>query len=494
MELTNYFFKTFIYNEVEIYFQGRKILSDYFYFTNYYKILELDSMSEINEEKMQKVIEQMKEDNIKFIRLQFVDINGTVKNIVIPFNEEDMEDLFLEGMLFDGSSIAGFVGINESDLVLKPDINTYSRLSWRPEESAVCRFICDVWTPEQEPFVGDPRSVLKKSLAKIKKMGLQYNIGPEPEFFIVDIDENGYPMPYDNATYFDVEPLDKGPDFRRELTLNLEELDFEVEASHHEVAPGQNEIAFKFKDALKTADAVITFKQAIKAIVDNMATFDQLDYRVTFMPKPFFGVNGSGMHCHQSIFKGDKNLFSDPNSDTGLSKDALYFMGGLLKHAPALTAITNPIVNSYKRLVPGYEAPVYRAYGLKNRSALIRVPAARGKATRIEYRAPDPACNPYLAFAVMLEAGIDGIQNKIDPGEPTEINIYELTEEEREAMGIKVLPSSLWEAYHALEEDPLILGALGDHISQKFLELKYQEWDEYRVQVFGYEQRKYLDI
>ena len=451
-------------------------------------------MSDINEEKMQIIIEQMVEDNIKFIRLQFVDLNGTVKNIVIPFNREDMEDLFNEGMLFDGSSIAGFVGINESDLVLKPDINTYSRLSWRPEESAVCRFICDVWTPEHEPFPGDPRSVLKKSLAKIGKMGLQYNIGPEPEFFIVDIDENGYPMPYDKASYFDVEPLDKGPDFRRELTLNLEELDFEVEASHHEVAPGQNEIAFKFKDALKTADAVITFKQAIKAIVDNMATFDQLDYRVTFMPKPFFGVNGSGMHCHQSVFKGDKNLFSDPNSDTGLSKDALHFMGGLLKHAPAVTAITNPIVNSYKRLVPGYEAPVYRAYGLKNRSALIRVPAARGKATRIEYRSPDPACNPYLAFAVMLEAGIDGIQNKIDPGDPIEENIYTMTEEERADRGIKVLPSSLWEAYHALEEDPLILGALGDHVSSKFLELKYQEWDEYRVQVFGYEQRKYLDI
>ena len=465
-----------------------------FIILNIHSNIGADLMSEIDEEKMQRVIEQMTEDNIKFIRLQFVDINGTVKNIVIPFNKEDMEDLFTEGMLFDGSSIQGFVGINESDLVLKPDINTYSRLSWRPEESAVCRFICDVWTPEQEPFVGDPRGILKKSLAKIAKMGLKYNIGPEPEFFIVDIDENGYPMPYDDATYFDVEPLDKGPDFRRELTLNLEELDFEVEASHHEVAPGQNEIAFKFKDALKTADAVITFKQAIKAIVDNMATFDQMDYRVTFMPKPFFGVNGSGMHCHQSIFKGDKNLFSDPDSETGLSKDALHFMGGLLKHAPALTAITNPIVNSYKRLVPGYEAPVYRAYGLKNRSALIRVPAARGKATRIEYRSPDPACNPYLAFAVMLEAGIDGIQNKIDPGEPIEENIYTMSEEERDARGIKVLPSSLWEAYHSLEEDPLILGALGDHISQKFLELKYQEWDEYRVQVFGYEQRKYLDI
>ena len=440
------------------YIFNRKMFSD----INFWSMI---LMSDIPEEKIEHIKEKMREDNIKFIRLQFVDINGTVKNIVIPFNGEDMNELFNEGMLFDGSSIAGFVGINESDLVLKPDINTYSRLSWRPEESATCRFICDVWTADNEPFIGDPRGLLKKSLAHIKDMGLQYNIGPEPEFFIVDIDENGYPMPYDDASYFDVEPLDKGTDFRRELTLNLEDLDFEVEASHHEVAPGQNEIAFKFKDALKTADAVITFKQAIKAIVDNMATFDQMDYRVTFMPKPFFGVSGSGMHCHQSVFKGDKNLFSDPDS-----------------------------VNSYKRLVPGYEAPVYMAYGLRNRSALIRVPAARGKATRIEYRSPDPACNPYLAFTVMLEAGIDGIVNKIDPGEPVEADIYSMSGEEREARGIEVLPTSLWEAYHSLEEDPLILNALGPHISEKFLELKYQEWDEYRVQVFGYEQRKYLDI
>ena len=356
-------------------------------------------MSDIPEEKIEIIAEQMREDNIKFIRLQFVDINGTVKNIVIPFNgKDDMNELFNEGMLFDGSSIAGFVGINESDLVLKPDINTYSRLSWRPEESATCRFICDVWTADRKPFIGDPRGVLKKSLAHLAERGLQYNIGPEPEFFIVDIDENGYPMPYDEAGYFDVEPLDKGPD-----------LGYVIEASHHEVAPGQNEIAFKFKDALKTADAVITFKQAIKAIVDNMATFDQLDYRVTFMPKPFFGVSGSGRHCHQSVFKGEKNLFSDPDSETGLSKDALHFMGGLLKHARAITAVTNPIVNSYKRLVPGYEAPVYMAYGYRNRSALIRVPAARGKATRIEYRSPDPACNPYLAFTVNGRANGQGI-------------------------------------------------------------------------------------
>lgn len=451
-------------------------------------------MSDISEEKIKKIAEKMREDNIKFIRLQFVDINGRVKTIVIPFNGEDMNGLFNEGMLFDGSSIEGFVGINDSDLILKPDINTYSRLSWRPEESATCRFICDVWTADGDPFIGDPRGLLKKSLKHIADMGLQYNIGPEPEFFIVDIDENGYPTPYDEASYFDVEPLDKGTDFRRELTLNLEDLDFEVEASHHEVAPGQNEIAFKFKDALKTADAVITFKQAIKAIVDNMATFDQMDYRVTFMPKPFFGVSGSGMHCHQSVFKGDKNLFFNPDSENGLSKDALHFIGGLFKHAPAITAITNPIVNSYKCLVPGYEAPVYMAYGLRNRSALIRVPAARGKATRIEYRSPDPACNPYLAFTVMLEAGIDGIVNKIDPGSPVEEDIYSMSEEEIAERGIKILPTSLWEAYHALEEDPLILNALGPHISEKFLELKYKEWDEYRVQVFGYEQKKYLDI
>lgn len=452
-------------------------------------------MSDIPEEKIEIIREQMKEDNIKFIRLQFVDINGSVKNIVIPFKpDDDLNELFNEGMLFDGSSIAGFVGVNDSDLVLKPDINTYSRLSWRPEESATCRFICDVWTADKKPFAGDPRGVLKKSLSHIAEMGLQYNIGPEPEFFIVDIDEKGYPMPYDDAGYFDVEPLDKGTDFRRELTLNLEDLDFEVEASHHEVAPGQNEIAFKFKDALKTADAVITFKQAIKAIVDNMATFDQMDYRVTFMPKPFFGVSGSGMHCHQSVFKGDKNLFSDPDSETGLSKDALHFMGGLLKHAPAITAITNPIVNSYKRLVPGYEAPCYIAYGFKNRSTLLRIPASRGLGTRVECRSADPSCNPYLAFAVLLEAGLDGMDNKIDPGEPTEENLFALTEDEINARGINSLPTSLWEAYHSLEQDDVVKNTLGPQIFNQFYNIKRAEWDSYRIQVFDYERDEYLNV
>lgn len=446
------------------------------------------------DEKIAKLIERMKADNIKFIRLQFVDLHGIPKNVSIPFKADDMEDIVEKGVLFDGSSIAGFVGVNASDLVLKPDISTYSALSWRPEESASCRLICDIYTPDGKPFAGDPRGILKKSLSKIKEMGYTYNIGPEPEFFIVDTDEDGYPIPHDTAGYFDVEPIDKGADFRRELTINLQELGFEVEASHHEVGPGQNEIAFKFDDALKTADAVITFKQAIKAIVANMADFDGLDYRVTFMPKPFFGEPGSGMHCHQSLFKDGKNIFADDESESGLSQEAMWFIGGLLKHSAAITAVTNPIVNSYKRLVPGYEAPVYITYGLQNRSALIRVPSARGKATRIEYRSPDPTCNPYLAFAVMLEAGMDGIKNKIDPGEPTEINIYDLSEEERDEQGIELLPSSLWEAYHTFETNEVMKEALGEHIFNAFLDSKYKEWDEYRVQVFGYEQKKYLNL
>ena len=446
------------------------------------------------DEKIANLIERMKADNIKFIRLQFVDLHGIPKNVSIPCKLEDMEDIIKNGVLFDGSSIAGFVGINASDLVLKPDISTYSTLSWRPEESASCRLICDIYTPDGKPFAGDPRGILKRSLNKFKEMGYTYNIGPEPEFFIVDTDDEGYPIPHDTAGYFDVEPIDKGTDFRRELTINLQELGFEVEASHHEVGPGQNEIAFKFDDALKTADAVITFKQAIKAIVANMAEFDGLDYRVTFMPKPFFGEPGSGMHCHQSLFKDGENIFADDTNESGLSQEAMWFIGGLLKHSAAITAITNPIVNSYKRLVPGYEAPVYITYGLQNRSALIRVPAARGKGTRIEYRSPDPTCNPYLAFAVMLEAGMDGIKNKIDPGEPNEINIYELTEEEREEQGIGLLPSSLWEAYHTFEKNEVMKEALGEHIFNAFLDSKYEEWDEYRVQVFGYEQKKYLNL
>lgn len=441
------------------------------------------------EDKIGKVIQEIERCGTKFVRLQFVDIHGTPKNMAVPLvKPDDMEDILKDGLLFDGSSVAGFVNINESDLIIKPDPETFSHLPWRPEEKGVCRFICDIYWPDGKPFEGDPRYILKRTLEKAKNDGYEYNVGPEPEFFIVEKDEDGRIHPHDNGVYFDVEPVDQGTDMRRELVLGLEELKFEVEASHHEVAPGQHEISFKFDDALKTADAVITFKQAIKAIVDKMG------YLVTFMPKPFFGENGSGMHCHQSLFKHSENLFYDPEGKNQLSQEAMYFMGGLLKHSPALACVVAPTINSYKRLVPGYEAPVYISYGLKNRSTLVRVPASRGKGTRIEFRCPDPSCNPYLAFAAMLEAGMDGIKNKVDPGEPVEIDVFGLDESGLEEMGIKTLPSSLWEAYHALEKDEVIKNALGEHIYPQFYQLKRKEWDDYRIQVFRYEQDKYLQI
>ncbi|MEN6294260.1 MULTISPECIES: type I glutamate--ammonia ligase [Methanobacterium] len=440
-------------------------------------------------DKIGQVIENIEKCGTKFVRLQFVDIHGTPKNMAIPLVKPDqMEDILKDGLLFDGSSVEGFVDINESDLILKPDPDTFSTLPWRPEEKGVCRFICDVYWPEGKPFEGDPRYILKRALEKAEKAGYEYNVGPEPEFFILDQDEEGNLIPNDNGAYFDVEPVDQGTDIRRQLVMDLEALNFDVEVSHHEVAPGQHEIDFKFDNALKTADAVITFKQAIKAIVDTMG------YMVTFMPKPFFGENGSGMHCHQSLFKGGENVFYDPDTETQLSQEAMYFMGGLLQHSPALTAICAPTINSYKRLVPGYEAPVYVAYGLKNRSTLVRIPASRGKGTRVELRMPDPSCNPYLAFAAMLEAGLDGMKNKVDPGEPTEIDVFGKSIEELKTLGIDVLPSSLWEAYHALEKDDVVRSTLGDHIYTQFRDIKKAEWDDYRIQVFNYELDKYLTI
>ncbi|MDP3065222.1 MAG: type I glutamate--ammonia ligase [Methanobacteriaceae archaeon] len=441
------------------------------------------------QDKIGKVIQDIERCGTKFVRLQFVDIHGTPKNMAVPLvKPDDIETILKDGLLFDGSSVEGFVDINESDLIIKPDPETFSTLPWRPEEKGVCRFICDIYWPDGTPFEGDPRNILKEALAKAEKMGYEYNVGPEPEFFIVEEDKNGVIYPHDSGVYFDVEPVDQGTDVRRELVLGLEELKFDVEVSHHEVAPGQHEIDFKFDKAMKTADAVITFKQAIKAMVDKMG------YLVTFMPKPFFGENGSGMHCHQSLFKNGENLFDGPDTETGLSKEALYFTGGLLKHAKALSAVVAPTVNSYKRLVPGYEAPVYISYGLQNRSTLVRIPASRGKGTRVEFRCPDPSCNPYLAFAAMLESGLDGMKNKIDPGEPTTIDVFGLDEAGLKERGIETLPSSLWEAYHALEKDKVVRASLGDHIYNQFMALKRKEWDEYRIQVFRYEQNKYLQI
>jgi len=441
------------------------------------------------QDKIGKVVQDIERCGTKFVRLQFVDIHGTPKNMAVPLAKPgDIEDILKDGLLFDGSSIEGFVDINASDLIIKPDPNTFSTLPWRPEEKGVCRFICDIFWPDGTPFEGDPRFVLKKALDKVAKQGYEYNVGPEPEFFIIGEDGEGNIIPHDDGVYFDVEPVDQGTDVRRELVLGLEELHFDVEVSHHEVGPGQHEIDFKFDDAMKTADAVITFKQAIKAIVDN------LGYMVTFMPKPFFGVNGSGMHVHQSLFKNGKNIFFDPDGEDQISQEARYFIGGLLKHSKALSAVVAPTVNSYKRLVPGYEAPCYISYGLKNRSTLVRIPASRGNGTRVEFRCPDPSCNPYLAFAAMLEAGMDGINNKMDPGAATEIDVFGLDAAGLASKGIDTLPSSLWEAYHALEKDEVVKSSLGDHVYKQFMDLKKKEWDDYRIQVFPFELNRYLNI
>jgi len=441
------------------------------------------------QDKIGKVIQDIERCGTKFVRLQFVDINGTPKNMAVPLVKPgDIEDILKDGLLFDGSSIEGFVDINASDLIIKPDADTFSTLPWRPEEKGVCRFICDIYWPDGTPFEGDPRYVLKKALEKVEKQGYEYNVGPEPEFFIIGEDGEGNIIPHDDGEYFDVEPVDQGTDVRRELVLGLEELHFDVEVSHHEVGPGQHEIDFKFDHAMKTADAVIRFKQAIKAIVDN------LGYMVTFMPKPFFGVNGSGMHVHQSLFKNGKNIFYDPDGQDEISQEARYFIGGLLNHSKALSAVVAPTVNSYKRLVPGYEAPCYISYGLKNRSTLVRIPASRGNGTRVEFRCPDPSCNPYLAFAAMLEAGMDGINNKMDPGAATEIDVFKLDADGLASKGIDTLPSSLWEAYHALEKDEVVKASLGDHVYNQFMDIKKKEWDDYRIQVFPYELNRYLMI
>ena len=439
--------------------------------------------------KLDQIIKTVKANDIKFLKLQFSDIHGLPKSMAVPLKKaDDIEDIVNDGLLFDGSSVAGLASINDSDLLAKPDIDTFSTIPWRPDSKGTSRFICDIFTTDGQPYDGDPRGILKKTLEKIKADGYTYNIGPEPEFFIIKEDENGNYIPADEAEYFDVEPLDQGTDIRREIVFGLEELGFDVEVSHHEVAAGQHEVDFKYADALKTADAVITFKEAVKAVVNN------LGFKATFMPKPFLGINGSGMHCNQSLFKDGENIFYDPNAENQISQEALYFIGGLLKHAQALSAILSPTVNSYKRLVPGYEAPCYIAYGFKNRSTLLRIPASRGLGTRIECRSADPSCNPYLAFAALLEAGLDGLNNKIDPGEPTEINLFALSEDEIAERGIANLPTSLWEAYHALKKDEVIKNALGEKVFDQFYNIKRAEWDAYRIQVFDYERDKYLDV
>lgn len=432
------------------------------------------------------ILRMARENHVKFVRLQFTDILGTVKNIAITVEQLPKA---LEGeMMFDGSSIEGFVRIEESDMYLRPDNRTFMLMPWKPQDGAVARLICDVYNPDGTPFAGDPRGNLRRNLDAAAKLGFNMFVGPECEFFLFHRDEDGMPttITHDHGGYFDLAPVDLGENARRDMVLNLEKMGFEVEASHHEVAEGQHEIDFKYTDALRAADNILTFKSVVRTVAQ------QHGLHATFMPKPVFGIAGSGMHCNLSLFRGEDNAFYDPNREHQLSEEAMYFIGGLVKHARGMACITNPLVNSYKRLVPGYEAPVYIAWSPRNRSPLIRIPAKRGLSTRVEMRNPDPSCNPYLTLSAMLAAGLDGIQNKIQPPEPTNRNIYEMTAEEREELGIGNLPASLEEAIAELKKDQVVRAALGDHIMDKYLEAKEAEFNEYRTRVHQWELDQYL--
>jgi glutamine synthetase len=435
------------------------------------------------------VLKIVKEKNVVFIRLQFTDILGIPKNVEIPSSE--LPSVLDNGILFDGSSIEGFVRIQESDMLLYPDPNTFAILPWTVGGGTVARLICDVLNPDGTPFEGDPRFILKKEMKKVKdEFGYVLNAGPEAEFFLFKRDSYGKPttITHDRGSYFDLLPIDLGEKVREEIVTTLKEMGFEVETAHHEVAEGQHEIDFRYSDALRTADNVITFKLVTKTIALKYGL------HATFMPKPVFGINGSGMHTHLSLFKNGENIFYDKNGKYELSNEALYFIGGILKHAKGISFIANPTVNSYKRIVPGYEAPVYISWALRNRSALIRIPSAKGVGRRIEFRSPDPSCNPYLAFAVILAAGMDGIRNKIDPGEPTNIDIYNLTEEERKKLGIDSLPGNLMEAMDEFLKDDVLKSALSEHVIEKLVEAKKEEWDSFRIHVTDWEIDRYLEI
>ena len=433
------------------------------------------------------IIRIVKEEDIEFIRMQFTDIFGQLKNVAITASQ--IEKAVNNQIMLDGSSIEGFVRINESDQYLYPDLDSFVVFPWRPQHGKVARLICDIYNPDGTPFVGDPRGVLKRVLKKAADMGYDtFNVGPEAEFFLFQTDEEGKPTTKtnDEAGYFDLGPLDHGEGTRREICMALEQMGFEIEASHHEVAQGQHEIDFKYAEALKTADNIMTFKLAVKTLAQKNGL------HATFMPKPIYGINGSGMHTNMSLFKNGKNVFYDPDGEKGLSKEAYSFIAGLLAHVKGMCAVTNPLVNSYKRLVPGYEAPCYLAWSASNRSALIRIPAARGQSTRVELRSPDPACNPYLELAVLLAAGLDGIEKgMVPPAEITE-NIFKMDDDARAAAGIDSLPGSLEEAIKAMQADPMVLETLGGHVSENYIEGKAKEWDEYRTRVSSWEREKYI--
>lgn len=438
-------------------------------------------------EKKAAVLRQAEEWGVKFVRLQFTDIFGVLKNVAIPVDQ--LSKALDNELMFDGSSIEGFVRIEESDMYLYPDPDTFVIFPWRPHEGTVARLVCDVYNPDGTPFAGCPRCMLKKVIREAEDMGYVMNVGPEAEFFLFHTDNHGRPTmkTHDRAGYFDLTPVDLGEDARREIVLTLERMGFEVEASHHEVAPGQHEIDFKYAEALNTADRIATFKFVVRTIAQRHGL------HATFMPKPVYGINGSGMHCNLSLSeKNGRNAFHDPSGNMGLSVTAFQFLAGIMFHARALTAVTNPTINSYKRLVPGYEAPVYIAWSPRNRSPLIRIPAKRGPSTRIEVRHPDPSCNPYLATAVLLKAGLDGIKKGMVPPPPTDKNIYSMSQEERDSKGIRTLPGSLEEAIAALEEDDVIKEALGSHIYERLTTAQKYECEQYRTRVHQWEIEQYL--
>ncbi|WP_298024200.1 type I glutamate--ammonia ligase [uncultured Dysosmobacter sp.] len=432
------------------------------------------------------IIRRVAEEDIQFIRMQFTDIFGQLKNVAITASQ--IERALNNEIMMDGSSIEGFVRIEESDQYLWPDLDTFTVLPWRPQYGKVARLICDVHNPDGTPFVGDPRNVLKRVLSRAERLGYTFNTGPELEFFLFQTDDDGNPTTKtsDEAGYFDLGPLDHGESTRREICLALEEMGFEIEASHHEVAAGQHEIDFKYTDALHAADSIMTFKLAVKTLAQKNGL------HATFMPKPVYGAAGSGMHVNMSLFKNGQNVFFDTHTPNQLSPLANQFIAGLLSHVQGFCALTNPLVNSYKRFVPGYEAPCYLAWSSSNRSALIRIPAPRGQGTRVELRSPDPSCNPYLVFAACLAAGLDGIEHGMTP--PAEIteNIYAMTPEARAAHGIESLPGTLEAAIRALTADSVILDAMGPHVSGQYVAGKLREWEEYRTQVSQWELDRYL--
>ena len=432
------------------------------------------------------IITRIKEEDIEFIRLQFTDMFGSLKNVAITASQ--LEKALDNKCMFDGSSIEGFVRIEESDMYLYPDLDTFEIFPWRPQQGKVARLICDVYKADGTPFEGDPRYVLRRVLQEAKDMGYSFDVGPECEFFLFHTDDNGMPttITHEKASYFDISPLDLGENARRDMVLALEDMNFEIEASHHEVAPAQHEIDFKYGPALRTADNIMTFKLVVKTMAKKHGLF------ASFMPKPLYGVNGSGMHTNMSLTKNGKNIFDDPKGENGLSKEAYYFIAGIMQHIKGMTAVANPLINSYKRLVPGHEAPVYIAWSATNRSPLIRIPASRGAGTRIELRSPDPAANPYLLLALCLAAGLDGIKKQMQPPKAVNGNIFELSPREMKRAKIESIPADLNQAILAMEEDPFVKEVLGDHVFGKYLEAKKEEWDQYRKQVTQWEISEYL--